>query len=138
MIDAINLEEYSNKLNNDYVGFALYRGRKVKPVHIANGAFRVLYGGVLDNIGVKKIGLVVSKKGIPGYETESVFEELLSEEKIEDDIKIEDFDATRRVIQKMLDADSGVFIDKSKSDHMLSFSLTSKYLITKRALYGDA
>ena len=138
MSDTINLEEYSNKLNTDYVGFGLYKGRKVKPVHIANGVSRVLCGKVLNNKGIKKIALVVSKKGIPGYSSKEIYEELIDEDRIEDDVKLEDFDATRRVIQKMLDADSGVYIDRSKSDHMLSFSLSSKYFVTNQALYEDA
>lgn len=138
MSEIINLEEYSRKVNSDFVGFGLYKGRKVKPVHIANGVSRVLCGKVLNNLGIKKIALVVSKKGIPGFSTQDVFQELLDEDRIESDVKMEDFDATRRIIQKMLDADSGVFIDRYKSDHMLSFSLSSKYFVTKFAVYEDA
>ena len=138
MSDTIYLDQYSKKVNDSYVGFGLYKGRKVKPVHVANGVFRALYGKILNNDGVKKLALVESKKGIKGYGTAAVRQELVDRNCLEDDIHEEEFDAARRVIQKLLDADSAVFIDRSKSDHMLSFSLSSKYLITSAAMYEDA
>ena len=138
MPDTIYLDAYCAKVNKEFVGFGLYKGPKVKPVHIANGVFRVLYGKILNNKGIKKLALVQSKKGIKGFETTDIYDELLENERIEEDIKIEDFDITRRIIQKLLDADSGVFIDKSKSDQMLSFSVSSKYFLTKESLYEDA
>lgn len=138
MSDTIYLDQYSKKVNESYVGFRLYTGRKVKPVHVANGVFRTLYGKILNNAGVKKLALVESKKGIKGYDTATVRQEFVDRSCLEDDIHEEEFDAVRRVIQKLLDADSAVFIDRSKSDHMLSFSLSSKYFITSAAMYEDA
>lgn len=138
MLDTICLDQYSKKVNESYVGFGLYKGRKVKPVHVANGIFRVLYGKILNNDGVKKLALVESKRGIKGYDTAAVRQEFVNRGCLEDDIREEEFDAARRVIQKLLDADSAVFIDKSRSDHMLSFSLSSKYFITSAAMYEDA
>lgn len=138
MSDTIYLDQYSKKVNESYVGFRLYTGRKVKPVHVANGVFRTLYGKILNNAGVKKLALVESKKGIKGYDTAAVRQELVDRSCLEDDIHEEEFDAVRRVIQKLLDADSAVFIDRFKSDHMLSFSLSSKYFITSAAMYEDA
>ncbi len=138
MPDTIFLDQYSKKVNDSFVGFGLYKGRKVKPVHVANGVFRVLCGQILNNAGVKKLSLVESKKGIKGYDTTSVLQELVDDDRLEDDIREDEFDAVRRIIQKLLDADSAVYIDKSKSDHMLSFSLSSKYFITSTAMYEDA
>ena len=138
MPDTIFLDQYTKKVNDSYVGFELYKGRKVKPVHVANGVFRALYGRIQNTAGVKKFALVESKKGIIGYETSAVWQELVDDGRLEPTIREEEFDAARRVIQKLLDADSAVFIDKSKSDHMLSFSLSSKYFITSKALYEDA
>lgn len=138
MSDTIYLDQYSQKVNDSYVGFGLYKGRKVKPVHVANGVFRTLCGQILNNTGIKKLALVESKKGIKGYDTTAVWQEFVNGDCLEDDIRKEEFDAVRRVIQKLMDADSAVYIDKSKSDHMLSFSLSSKYFITSTAMYEDA
>lgn len=138
MPDTIFLDQYSKKVNDSFVGFGLYKGRKVKPVHVANGVFRVLCGQIPNNAGVKKLSLVESKKGIKGYDTIAVWRELADGGRLEDDIREEELDAARRMIQKLLDADSAVYIDKAKSDHMLSFSLSSKYFITSAAMYEDA
>ena len=90
MPDTIYLDAYCAKVNKEFVGFGLYKGPKVKPVHIANGVFRVLYGKILNNKGIKKLALVQSKKGIKGFDTTDIYDELLEKDRIEEDIKIED------------------------------------------------
>ena len=135
MPDTINLTSCRSEVDNNYVGF-LINGPKVKPVHIANGVMRIILGKILDISGVEKLSFVESKKGRIGYKTEDIVQMMIENDTIEDDIEITTFEATRRVLQKLLDSD-GTYYDISDKN-MVSYPLSSKYFVRPFAMYQDA
>lgn len=135
MPEQINIRSCRKYIDQNYVGFDI-NGPKVKPVHVINGVMRVICGKTYDTTGIKKLSYVESKKGKPGYNTEEVFNELIDENLIEDDIDQETFESFRKVLQLLLDADSAVF--DGEDDRMISYSLSSKYFVTRWAMYEDA
>ena len=86
-MDQIYLREARKDVDKTYVGFTP-NGSSVKPVHIAGGSLRCIYGKYNQSKSIKKMALVSDAKGnIPiGNEIETVFQELSDEERIEDSI----------------------------------------------------
>lgn len=138
MSDQIYLKEYRNKVDKEYVGFTP-NGGSIKPVHIAGGTLRCIYGGYNTTMNIKRMALVSDAKGnIPaGNELSTIYENLLEKEAIEDGIGEGSLDSLRNVMQKLLSADKGVYVVKGLKDGMISYSAGSKYFLTKPAMYED-
>ncbi len=138
MSDQIYLREYRTKVDKEYVGFTP-NGGSIKPVHIAGGALRCIYGGYNTTMNIKRMALVSDSKGnIPaGNELLTVYSNLLEKEAIEDGVSEGSLDSLRNVMQKLLSADKGVYVVKGLKDGMISYSAGSKYFLTKPAMYED-
>lgn len=134
----IDLKSYRLKVDNEYVGFAP-NGGLVKPVHIANGAQRLIFGKFNSSDLIRKMSLIYNAKGQTpkGNSTKEVYELLTLQNKIDKDrIKEADLENLRVYMQKLLSADRGAFADNS--GNMISFTTSSKYFLTKRTIYEDA
>ena len=138
MSDQIYLREYRTNVDKKYVGFTP-NGGSIKPVHIAGGSFRCIYGGYNTTMNIKRMALVSDSKGnIPvGNELSTIYDGLLKKEAIEDGISEGSLDSLRNVMQKLLSADKGVYVVKGLKDGMISYSAGSKYFLTKPAMYED-
>ena len=138
MPDQIVLKEYRTGVDTEYVGFAP-NGNSVKPVHIAGGALRCIYGAFNTTMSIKKLALVSDSKGVvpQGNDTESIFNYLLESDAIEEDISQGDLESMRNVMQKLLSADKGVYVVKGLKDGMISYTAGSKYFLTRKAMYED-
>ena len=62
MSEQIELHSTRNEVDKTFVGFSP-NGGSIKPVHIAGGAQRVIYGKVNKSNNIKRMALVISKKG---------------------------------------------------------------------------
>jgi len=131
------MHDLRRSVDERFVGFRP-NGASIKPVHIANGAMRVIYGQSSNTSGVKKLSYVANANGkIPkGNSLEEVYDYLYHIEAIEsEDISPDALSALRTVLQKALSADGGVF---GVDDGMLSYSAGSDFFLTRPALYEDA
>lgn len=137
MTAQFDLRSFRQEIDRNYVGFDI-NGPKVKPVHIINGILRVICGKTFNTTEIKKLSYVESKKGKPGQSTESVMQELHDRDQLDKEIDGDTFESFRKVLQSLLDADGAVFGGTSKDDHMISYTLSSKYFLTKPAMYEDA
>ena len=135
MADQIELKELRIKVNEEYVGFNP-DGDSIKPIHIAGGVFRVIYGATLDFRKIKQFAFVVSKKGIiPSGSHDNEVEKLIEELNCFDDVPADDdLKSMRVMLQKLLGTDDGLYPDNSQ----LTFSAGSKYFIKGKAQYEDA
>lgn len=142
MTDPIELKQLRIQVNDEYVGFSP-DGDSIKPIHIAGGVFRVIYGATLDTKKIKQFAFVVSKKGIypndPKKKSaevdERVVNDLITELNCFDEIPDKDSLKSMRVmLQKLLGTDDGLYPDNSQ----LTFTAGSKYFIKSKAQYEDA
>lgn len=129
------LKDLRIRTNSKYVGFSP-DGDSIKPIHIAGGVFRVIFGKTLNTKMIKQFAFVISKKGIiPTGSEEDAVKQLLEErnsfEEIPDD---EELKTMRTMLQKLLGVDDGMYPDNSQ----LTFSAGSKYFIKGKAQYEDA
>ncbi len=138
-MDPIYLREARKSVDSKYVGFTP-NGSAVKPVHIAGGSLRCIYGQYNRTMNIKRMALVSDAKGnIPkGNELDTIYELLLSMEKIEDSVTENSVDSLRNVMQRLLSVDKGVYVVKGLKDGMISYSAGSKYFLTNKAMYEDA
>lgn len=135
----IYLREVRKDVDKLYVGFSP-NGSSVKPVHIAGGSLRCIYGEYNRTRSIKKMALVSDSKGnVPlGNDADTVFDELVDSGKIEDGITKNAVESMRNVMQRLLSVDRGVYVVKGLKDGMVSYSAGSKYFLTSRAMYEDA
>ena len=133
MTDPVELKKLRIDLNDKYVGF-YPNGDSIKPIHIAGGVFRVIYGATLDFKKIKMFGFVVGKKGkypndpkgISPEVDEQVVRELIKELNcFDEDPDKDSLKSMRVMLQKLLGTDDGLFPDNSQ----LTFSAGSKYFI---------
>lgn len=138
-MDQIYLREARKAVDEKYVGFTP-NGGAVKPVHIAGGSLRCIYGRYNRTMGIKRMALVSDAKGnIPeGNESETIYKLLVKDEKLEDTITENALDSMRNVMQRLLSVDKGVYVVKGLKDSMLSYSAGSSYFVTNRSMYEDA
>lgn len=138
-IDRICLQEARSFVDKKYVGF-VPNGSSVKPVHIASGSLRCIYGEYNRNKNIKRMALVSDAKGnIPlGNDAHSVFEWLAKDEKLEDNITENSMESMRNIMQRLLSVDKGVYVVKDLRDSMISYSAGSKYFLTSKVMYEDA
>lgn len=135
----INLHSFRKEVDNAYVGFTP-NGSSIKPVHIANGAQRRIFGGYNITKHIKKLALVSDEKGnIPaGSEFEKIYAALLENKIIEDGISESSVESMRNVMQRLLSADKAVYVVNGLKDDMISFTAGSKYFLTRTSIYEDA
>lgn len=138
-MDKIYLREARKDVDKSYVGFTP-NGNSVKPVHIAGGSLRCIYGEYNRTRNIKKMALVSDAKGnVPsGNDADTIFAELNDGEKIEDNITENAMESMRNVMQRLLSVDKGVYVVKGLKDGMISYSAGSKYFLTSKAMYEDA
>ena len=138
-MEQIYLREARKKVDADYVGFTP-NGGSIKPVHIAGGSLRCIFGQYNKTMKIKQMALVSDAKGnIPkGNEADTIYNLLSEDEKIEDGVSQNSVESMRNVMQRLLSADKGVYVVKGLKDGMISYSAGSKYFLTNRAMYEDA
>lgn len=137
MSEKIVLNEYRKLVDGSYVGFSP-NGSSIKPVHIAGGALRCIYGKFAKQKNIKLISYPSKPDGtVPdGQDEETVKRFLIDNEKMDEEVEINDLKAMRSIMQKLLNVDKGVFF--TNNDNMISYSAASKYFITKKSMYEDA
>ena len=134
----IYIKRARQDIDKKYVGFNI-SGAKIKPVHIAGGSQRCIYGSYNKSQCIKQLALVRGKKYTPeGNDTETVYNDLLVRNKIDKEISVSSFESMRMLMQNMLDADNGVFIDKKLNQSATSYSAGSKYFLASKPRYEDA
>ena len=138
-MEQLYLREARNAVDKKYVGFAP-NGSSIKPVHIAGGSLRAIYGAYNRTMSIKHMALVSDSKGnVPvGNDPTTIYAHLSEEEKIEDSISENSMESMRNVMQRLLSADKGVYVVKGLKDGMISYSAGSKYFLTAKAMYEDA
>ena len=138
-MEKIYLREAREAVDKKYVGFTP-NGASVKPVHIASGALRCIYGKYNRTNHIKKMALVSDSKGNvpPGNDADTIYRELVKKELIEDNVTEDSVESMRNEMQRLLSVDKGVYVDKKLKDGMISYSAGSKYFLTGRAMYEDA
>ena len=138
-MDKIYLREVRGTIDKKYVGFTP-NGSAVKPVHIAGGTLRCIYGKYNRTRNIKKMALVSDAKGsVPtGNDADTIYQELKGKELIEDNVTEDSVESMRNEMQRLLSADKGVYVVKGLKDGMISYSAGSKYFLTGRAMYEDA
>lgn len=130
-MEKIYLKMARREVDSKYVGFQPNSG-SVKPVHIASGAQRCIFGSFYSGMGIKEMALVADSKGVvpKGNEAEQVYKKLVEERVIEDSIKLNSIESMRNVMQRLLSVDKGVFVVNGLKDNMISYSAGSKYFLT--------
>lgn len=135
MNESLVLKDLRIGVNDEYVGFSP-DGDSIKPIHIAGGVFRVIYGATLDTKKIKQFAFVISKKGIiPNGSHDDEVNGLIAAINCFDDTPDPDaLKSMRSMFQKLLNTDDGMYPDNSQ----LTFSAGSKYFIKNKAQYEDA
>lgn len=138
MDERIYLHSFRKEVDSTYVGFTP-NGGSIKPVHVASGAQRCIYGGYNTTMNIKRLALVSDAKGnIPaGSELDTIYAALSEDEAIEDGISEASVESMRNVMQRLLSADKGVYVVKGLKDDMISFTAGSKYFLTRTSIYED-
>lgn len=138
MDERIYLHSFRKEVDSTYVGFTP-NGGSIKPVHVASGAQRCIYGGYNTTMNIKRLALVSDAKGnIPaGSELDTIYAALSEDETIEDGINEASVESMRNVMQRLLSADKGVYVVKGLKDDMISFTAGSKYFLTRASIYED-
>ena len=138
-MEPICLREARKEVDASYVGFAP-NGSSIKPVHVAGGSLRCIYGSYNRTMSIKRLALVSDKRGnVPvGNDTETIYRKMIDDEKIEDNISESEMDSMRNVMHKLIDSDKGVYVVSGLRDGMISYSAGSKYFLTVKAMYEDA
>lgn len=138
MAERICLHSFRKEVDNTYVGFTP-NGGSIKPVHVASGVQRCIYGGYNTTMNIKRLALVSDAKGNvpPGSELETIYASLSEDEIIEDGITESSIESMRNVMQRLLSADKGVYVVKGLKDDMISFTAGSKFFLTRTSIYED-
>lgn len=135
----INLKTVREEIDKSYVHFPPNTDA-IKPVHIAGGLLRAIYGKYNNTKRIKQMAIVDSGKGkIPeGNEIDKVYDWLIKSKKIEN-IELGQIETLRKVMQRLLSVDDGVYAaDKLSSIKMTSYSAGSKYFLTPHSIHEDA
>ena len=127
MAEQIKLHSFRKEVDSTYVGFTP-NGGSIKPVHVANGVQRCIFGGFNTAMQIKRLALVSDAKGnVPtGSELETIYAELAKNEAIEDGIAEGSVESMRNVMQRLLSADKGVYVVKGLKDDMQLILSSSK------------
>lgn len=138
-MDRICLHKVRKDIDRTYIGFSP-NGSSVKPVHIASGSQRCIYGKYNRAKKIKQLALVSDSKGrVPtNNDIDTVFSELCNDEKIEEGITKNSLELMRNAMQRIISVDKGVFVEKNLRDGMISYSAGSKFFLTPKSLHEDA
>lgn len=134
-MEQICLDDVRKEIDKKYVGFSP-NGSSVKPVHIAGGSLRAIYGKCYKSDDVYHMALVCTGKGdVPkGNDSQTIYSKLIDNDCIDESISEDAIDIMRNAMQRLVSVDNGVF-----TEGMVSYSAGSKYFLTrKRATYEDA
>ena len=136
MAEQIILDNSRSKVDETYVGFKP-NGGAIKPVHVAGGVLRSIYGKYNTTMRIKRLALVSGKKGgVPkGNELDTIYALMMENEKIEKSIDKNSLESLRNVMQKLLSADRGVYVTDGLKDDMISYTAGSSYFITRHTIY---
>ena len=115
MAEQIKLHSFRKEVDSTYVGFTP-NGGSIKPVHVANGVQRCIFGGFNTAMQIKRLALVSDAKGnVPtGSELETIYAELAKNEAIEEGIAEGSVESMRNVMQRLLSADNGDIIERAQ------------------------
>lgn len=125
------------EIDKKYIGF-IPQNTSVKPVHIANGLFKRLYGSAFNTRDISRLSYVHKANGqIPKGQTDEEVKLYFEEKKkmIGEQISNDSFKSFRLFLQDIINVDRGVFTEKSS---MIAFSLTSKMFLNTDTIYQDA
>ncbi len=138
MADQIFLGDSRTSVDRKYVGFTP-NGGSIKPVHVAGGVLRSIFGEYNTTMSLKRLALVSDAKGVvpQGNDLETIYNTMSQDEKIEESISPNSLESLRNVMQRLLSADKGVYVVKGLKDDMISYTAGSSYFITRRSMYED-
>ena len=118
----------SELIDSKYIGFSVNSG-SIKPVHVANGLLRTIYGKTFDNDYIAKYSYVSGKNGpIKATNIDSTYKLFVEKGKIDETIDKQKFDNLRSLAQNLIGADKGVF--DYKHSGMVSYTIPNKYFLT--------
>lgn len=136
------LNELRNQVDSTYVGFS--PNGRAKPVHIANGAQRSIFGAYYTDDYIKRLALVSNEKGeIPRHhELKDIWDDLTGKHELDIDVGQKDFEHMREIMQEMLSSDKGAYVilkehSRDLDDTMISYTTASKFFLTKRTMHQD-
>lgn len=138
MAEQIFLSDSRTAVDRKYVGFTP-NGGSIKPVHVAGGVLRSIYGKYNATMSIKRLALVSDAKGVvpKGNELDTIYNSMKEMEKIEESVTPNALESLRNVMQRLLSADKGVYVVKGLKDDMISYTAGSSYFITRRSMYED-
>ena len=138
MAEQIILNDSRKDVDEWYVGFKP-NGGSIKPVHVAGGVLRSIYGEYNATMNIKRLALVSSNKGVvpKGNELDAIYAWMMENEMMEESVDKNSLDSLRNVMQRLLSADKGVFVVAGLKDNMISYTAGSSYFITRGAMYED-
>ena len=138
MPEQFVLHEFRSKVDKEYVGVAP-NSSSVKPVHIAQAAFRTIDERYWKLSLLKRLALVSDAKGkVHGNELEDVYQELISLGVLDSSVSELSLQSLRNLMQKALSADKAVYVVDNLADSMISYTAGSKYFLTNSAIFSDA
>lgn len=138
MAEQIFLSKSRTDVDRAYVGFTP-NGGSIKPVHVAGGALRSIFGEYNTTMSIKRLALVSDAKGVvpKGNDLATIYKAMEEKEQLEDSIAPNSLEALRNIMQRLLSADKGVYVVKGLTDDMISYTAGSKFFITRRSMYED-
>lgn len=106
----IAIDTLRAKVEETYIGFRPNTA-KVKPVHIANGLFRVVLGRVADTDLLNRFVITQSRTEVPeGHQPEVVYSELRDADRLDPvDVTLGELNRLRVLLKKVVAADDAVF-----------------------------
>lgn len=131
----IAIEVERQHIDAKLVGFGP-NTNSVKPVHIANGLFRMVVGKTFDTALLNKFVFWQKNNGpVPkGHELDTIYEYLLNNNRLETDVSKEDIKRLRIVLKNVLNADEGVYMHR---DRMESYSAGYEGFISEDRIAQD-
>ena len=126
MAEQIFLSDSRTAVDRKYVGFTP-NGGSIKPVHVAGGVLRSIYGKYNTTMSIKRLALVSDAKGVvpKGNELDTIYDSMKEREKIEESVTPNALESLRNVMQRLLSADKGVYVVKGLKDDMISYTAGS-------------
>ena len=139
MSEQIFLSDSRTAVDRKYVGFTP-NGGSIKPVHVAGGVLRSIYGKYNTTMSIKRLALVSDAKGVvpKGNELDTIYNSMKESEKIEESVTPNTLESLRNVMQRLLSADKGVYVVKGLKDDMISYTAGSTIRSFTGCLGDDA
>jgi hypothetical protein len=125
------------EIDKKFIGF-VPQNTSVKPVHIANGLFKRLYGEAFDSKDISRLSYVHKANGhVPKGQSDEEVKQYFETNKrmVGDQISLDSFKLFRLFLQDIINVDRGVFSEKTS---MIAFSLSSKMFLNTDSIYQDA